>query len=100
MTPPQPEPRPGLPDSIAAGVGFAIACDLVLFGLIAAVFGTALLAFGLLEWIGLLPIYLVARKQGCRKTAKGVLIVGFIVFLLQAACYGIILLVVGVGNMH
>ncbi len=95
---PVPQPRTGLPNSIGAGVGFAILCDLVLLVILGAAFPFSLFAFGLLEWIGLLPLYLVARKQGARQTAKGVLIVGLIIFLLQAACWGLIA-VIGL-NFH
>jgi len=95
-----PEPRPGMPNSIGAGIGFAILCDVVLFGITAAVYAPALFAFGLVEWIGLLPLYLVARQQGARQTAKGVLIIGSIVFLLQAACWGLIAIIAGSGSFH
>jgi hypothetical protein len=88
--PPPQAPQPQFPNNLALGVAIAIGCDVVLCALTAAIYAGAIFAFGLIQWIVLLPIYLIARKQGARNTAKGVMIVGAIVFLLQAACWGLI----------
>ncbi len=100
--PPPPYIPPSIPnDKISAGVVKAMACLAILAVLIAVVNFVGMFGFGLLEWIGLVPLFLYERSKQRPQAAKGVLLVGLIVFLLQAACYGLILLAVGTSRkMH
>jgi hypothetical protein len=49
-----------------------------------------LAAFGLLQLAWLVPFYLMFKRQGETETAKGILVTAGIVFLLNAACDGVL----------
>jgi hypothetical protein len=98
--PPVPQPPAAPRDGIGRGILFALLVDLGLFVMVGLAAPAGLFAFGLIEWIGLLPLFFVFRGNGQRLAAKGVLIIGGIVFLLQAACYGIVLLIMGGTSFH
>jgi hypothetical protein len=77
----------------------------VLVGLGATVLGTialavlgmiGLIAIGILQAAWIVPTYLHYRKAGKSETAKGILLIAGIVFLLNAACWGVI----SVGNFR
>ncbi len=50
-----------------------------------------LFAFGLIQGLWVIPIYLHYRRKGETETAKGLLLVAGLVFLLNAGCWGVIL---------
>jgi len=94
---------PATPEgSVLAGVLFALALNVV--GVIAAMvpfsmlddYGSilALALPGALQVIWLTPLYLLFKRRGRKETAKGVLILAGIVFLLNAGCWGMI----GIGQ--
>ena len=89
--------------SIAKGLGATVVGCLAFFAL--CVFGTmlpgaamlqgfALLAFfgiGIAQFFYVVPLLLWARATGERATAKGIWIAAAVTFLLNAACFGLIL---------
>jgi hypothetical protein len=81
--------------SIVAGVGIAIVCQIVAVILSAPLLFTC---WGAIQWIGVIPFYLKRKRRGERLTAQGLLIMGFIGLLLNAACDAAVL--PGLKNMH
>ena len=81
--------------SILAGVGIAIVCQMVSVILSVPLLFTC---WGVIQWIGVIPFYLNRKRRGERLTAQGLLIMGFIGLLLNAACDAAVL--PGLKNMH
>jgi hypothetical protein len=49
-----------------------------------------LVAIGLLQAVWMVPAYLYYRKAGESETTQGILLIAGIVFLLNAACWGLV----------
>ena len=89
-----PEDRPDT-GSVARGVVFAISLNIALFVLVVLLYPVALFACGVVQLLWLVPLYFYFRSAGESETTKGVLIVAGLCFLLNAACWGLVL---GVGR--
>jgi hypothetical protein len=83
--------------SIFVGCGIALLCQIFLgvlgffaiatihkAGMNWAVF--ALSSWGMTQWIGIVPLIFVMRRDGRKGTAKGLLLMGCIGLLLSSAC--------------
>jgi hypothetical protein len=57
-----------------------------------------LLGLGVVQLLWIIPLYSKYNRQGKTQTALGVLLAAGITFLLQAGCYGLVLL--NVGRLH
>jgi hypothetical protein len=80
-------------DSIGRGVAIGVmvqAATIVSAALavIASPFIYCLFAFGLVQWIGLVPFMMRDFKGGYRQSVKGMAIAGCIGLLLNSACAG------------
>jgi hypothetical protein len=79
------------------GKGIAIAVLLTLVGAMAGWFLLAsggvliLVGFGLVQLLWLLPTITYHYARGEAETIKGLLIIGGLVFLLNASCWGLVL---------
>jgi hypothetical protein len=94
---PQIQPVEG--DRVIDGVLRAIGVLVILAILVCVINFVGIFGFGLAQWVGLLPLYFYEKSKGRRLAGKGVLLTGLVVFLLQAACYGVVL--VGLrGGVH
>jgi hypothetical protein len=84
-----------LPDtgSVAKGVAIAIGLDIGLFVLVVLLYPLVLLACGVAQLLWLVPLYFYFRSAGKSESAKGVLIVAGLCFLLNAVCWGLVLVV-------
>ena len=82
-----------MPDIGSIGKGMLRGVALTLAGLaVMFIFLPAIIAFGVLQYIWIIPVYRMYRHRGEPETAKGVLIVSGIVILVSAACWGLIFL--------
>ena len=85
----------------SVGKGLGIGVELSLIGVAAAWFlqrigaGLILLVVGLLQLLWLVPAILYYRGRGERETVKGLLLVGGLVFLLNASWWGLLLSIPG-----
>jgi hypothetical protein len=82
---------------VLKGVIIAIGCTIAAFfgaGILAAftrgVGFVVLLGIGVVQALWIVPIWRSFRKMGETETAKGILIMASIVFLLNAGCWGFI----------
>jgi len=81
------------PDAGSIGKGMLLGAALTIAGLAAMfIFLPAIIAFGILQYIWIMPVYVMCRHRGEPETAKGVLIVSGIVILLSAACWGLFMM--------
>ena len=96
-----PTPPPAVPPpnggTLWGGFGIAALINLagLVMGFITIGIGLGILvlvAFGLVQFAWLGPLYYSFRKQGKTETAKGVMIAAGISFLLNAGCWGLIAL--------
>ena len=80
-----------LPPAVGSiGKGMLLGAGLSIMGVLAMfIFLPAIIAFGVLQYIWIMPVYVMYRHRGEPETAKGVLIVSGIVLLLSAACWGL-----------
>ena len=63
--------------------------------------GLILLAgVGITQVLYILPAYLIAKNKGEMGIAKGLLIGAGITFLLNATCFGVIIVSLGKGGFH
>jgi hypothetical protein len=85
---------------VGKGVLHALGCSAILAALAGLAFLPVLLGWGLLQWNVLLPLYFFERSKQRKLAAKGVLLTGLVVFLLQAACYGLVIVSIGRNGMH
>ena len=87
---PEDQPDTG---SLAKGIVIAVGLDVGLFVLVASRYAVALLACGVMQLLWLVPLYFYFRSTGESESAKGVLIVAGLCFLLNAACWGLVFVV-------
>jgi hypothetical protein len=81
-----PEGKGSLGMGVLVGIGATILGAIVL-----AVLGmVGLVAIGLLQAVWMVPAYLYYRKAGESETTQGILLIAGIVFLLNAACWGLV----------
>ncbi len=82
-------------DGIGRGVGIAVMVQGAtmlsgVFGVVASAFFYCLFAFGLVQWIGLVPFMIREYRNGYRSSVKGIAIMGSIGLLLNTTCAGLI----------
>jgi hypothetical protein len=46
---------------------------------------------GIVQLLWMLPAWLIYRRRGQEETAKGILIIACVVFMLNASCWGLVL---------
>jgi len=92
----QEPPRPSK-DTVGRGIAVAVLSVFayIVVGSIAAALGANLFFFLLASWgviplIVLIPLFLIQLQSGRSQTAKGILIIGSIAFLLNAACDAVV----------
>ena len=83
-----PEVRKG---HILAGVGYCLLGHCALVALAVAVEPAMLVLIGLLQVLYVVPIWVWQKSQGNMATVQGLLIMAGITFLLNAACFGIVM---------
>lgn len=75
-------------------LGFAIgaALDILAVPLLIAInHGPYIFGIGILQLVWIAPAYFIVRRMDFGETAKGIMIAGGICFLLNAACWGLLL---------
>jgi hypothetical protein len=88
-----PDEIPTNPGSVGKGVVMVFGWSVlaVFFGFVVPVLGSILLmGIGVVQAAWMIPIWRYYRRLGETETAKGVLIMAGIVFLLNAGCWGLI----------
>jgi hypothetical protein len=83
-------------DSIGRGVAMAVMVQAATvttaaLAVVAPPFIVCLSAFGLVQWIGLVPFMVREFKRGYRSSVKGMAIMGSIGLMLNTACAGLFL---------
>src|ERR1700728_434175 len=80
-------------DSIGRGIAIAVLCQFgflvvgsIVISLKANSFVFVLMSWGVIPLIVLIPLFIIKLQSGHSRTAKGILIIGSIAFLLNAAC--------------
>jgi hypothetical protein len=53
--------------------------------------GVILVGIGIVQLLWMLPAWLIYRRRGQAETAKGILIIAGVVFMLNASCWGLVL---------
>jgi hypothetical protein len=77
----------------SVGTGFSVAAlgnfggFLLCLGLLTAGMGYPLVGFGITQFLWLFPLWRHYRKEGETESAKGVILLAGISFLLNAACW-------------
>jgi hypothetical protein len=91
----EPSQKPEGPSKGSIGLGIAIAvlcefCYFVLAVLVSALradfYVVFLMSWGIIPLMILIPLFLMQLKSGHSRTAKGIVIIGSIAFLLNATC--------------
>jgi hypothetical protein len=86
--------------SMLKGFGIGAGLNILLMVAVAAMVNPiVLIGAGLVQLVWIVPMYLSFRRQGATETAKGILLAAGIVFLLNAACFGLVM-TMGLKNMH
>lgn len=80
---------PNLPDNMIAGVLLGLVMHVLqLACFVIPILIVVPLFIGVTQWVYLLPAYFAYRKRGMSQLSKGILVIGAITFLLNAACFG------------
>jgi hypothetical protein len=79
------------PGSIAKGFGIGVLLTAGGIGICFAVSIFVVIGIGVAQLLWILPTYLYYNSRNETETAKGLLIVAGLVFLLNASCWGILM---------
>ena len=91
-----PPPNPPSHDSVALGFFGAVLADIVAGFVLGQSEGAiAVIFLGAIQWLWFIPAIIIFRQQERRRLARGIIIAGSIVFLLNAAGWGICFAMLG-----
>jgi uncharacterized membrane protein YhaH (DUF805 family) len=96
--PPSEEQERPSKGSIGRGIAIAVLCEfgfLVVESIVSALkansyFVYILMFWGVIPLVALIPLFIIQVQRGHSRTANGILIIGSIAFLLNAACDAIV----------